>query len=148
MVHLIRLAGLAVLLLSNVFQGALAAEFYSLAEPAVMYDAPSDKGKRLYIIQRYTPVEVVVNLEGWTKVRDAEGSIAWVQKAFLSQTRMVVATTLAQVRQTAETGAPVLFQVDRMVAMELLEAGPPGWARVRHRDGQEGYARIEQLWGL
>lgn len=148
LLSLARNACLSALLAAGGLGNALAGEFFSLAEAAVMYDAPSDKGKPLYVIQRYTPVEAVVNLERWVKVRDSEGSIAWIQKSSLTPTRTVIATTTAQVRQAADANAPVLFQASRHVAMELLEVAPPGWARVRHRDGQEGLVRVEQVWGL
>ncbi len=148
LLSLTRSTWLAALLLAGGSASALAGEFFSLAEAAVMYDAPSDKGKPLYVIQRYTPVEAVVNLERWVKVRDSEGSIAWIKKSSLTPTRTVIATTTAQVRQAADANAPVLFQANRHVALELLEVAPPGWARVRHRDGQEGLVRVEQLWGL
>ncbi len=134
--------------LSGVPLSSQAAEFFSVSEPAVMYDSPSDKGKRTYVALRYTPLEVVVKLDAWVKVRDMDGHINWIQKALLTQTRMVQANTLATVRQSPAATAPVAFQVERLVALELLEANPPGWAKVKHRDGTEGYARLEQLWGL
>ena len=43
---------------------------------AILFDAPSLQGKKLYLIKAQTPVEVVVKLEGWLKVRDAEGTLA------------------------------------------------------------------------
>jgi SH3-like domain-containing protein len=143
-----RKACLAVILVAGFSRPAFAMEFLSLAEAAVMYDVPSDKGKPLYVIQRYTPVEVVVNVKNWVKVRDSDGSIAWIQKSSLTPTRTLIATTLAQVRQAADAAAPIVFQADRHVALELLEVPLPGWARVKHRDGQEGYVRVEQVWGL
>lgn len=142
------MACLAAVLMAGLSHPAFSMEFLSLAEAAVMYDAPSDKGKPLYVIQRYTPVEVVVNVKNWVKVRDSDGSIAWIQKSSLTPTRTVLATTLAQVRQAADPAAPIIFQADRHVALELLEVPLPGWARVKHRDGQEGYVRVEQVWGL
>lgn len=151
MAHFLRSMGPAVALMAGLLALpgiACAADFLSVAEPAVLYDSPSDKGKPLFIVQRYTPVEVVVNLEGWVKVRESEGTVAWVQKSALSPTRMVIATTQAQVRQAADPAAPILYQVDKAVALELLEIAPPGWARVKHRDGQEGLVRVEQVWGL
>ncbi|MDD5297453.1 MAG: SH3 domain-containing protein [Rhodocyclaceae bacterium] len=148
MARLIRLACLAVVLAAGFSRPVLATEFLSLAEAGVMYDAPSDKGKPLYVVQRYTPVEVVVNLERWVKVRDKDGTIAWMPKSSLATTRTVVATVAAQVRQAADASAPVVFQADRHVALELLEVAPPGWARVKHREGPEGFVRVEQVWGL
>ncbi|HNN47030.1 MAG TPA: hypothetical protein PKN34_13335, partial [Azospira sp.] len=52
---------------------ALAIEYRSVDSATTLYDAPSVKGKPLFVIKRFTPVEPVVSLEGWTKVRDAEG---------------------------------------------------------------------------
>lgn len=127
---------------------ALAADYLSLSEAAVMYDAPSVKGKPLFVIQRLTPVEVVVSLEKWAKVRDAEGSIAWIEKRSLSPTRMVLATARIQVHQTPENSAPTLFEAERGVVLELLETAPAGWAKVRHQDGEVGFVAVNHLWGL
>ncbi|MGH8709949.1 MAG: SH3 domain-containing protein, partial [Burkholderiales bacterium] len=62
-----------------------AAEFRSVAEDAaVVYDAPSLKAQKLYLLGRDYPLEVVVVLENWIKVRDANGELAWVEKKSLS----------------------------------------------------------------
>ncbi|HEX9686982.1 MAG TPA: hypothetical protein VGA25_14145, partial [Burkholderiales bacterium] len=46
---------------------AAAAEFRSVAESAaVLYDAPSAKAKKLYVVNLGYPVEVVVVVEGWS----------------------------------------------------------------------------------
>src|SRR3954463_9587813 len=60
-------------------QVAAAVEFRSVGVPAtILYDAPSLKARRLYILNQSYPVEVVVTLEGWYKVRDASGGLALV----------------------------------------------------------------------
>lgn len=129
---------------------AWALDFRSVAEAGVaMFDAPSNKAKPLYIIARGTPVEVVVNLEGWAKVRDASGDLAWVERKSLAEKRMVIVTAkMAEVRAQAEAGAPLVFEADKDVLLEFVEAGPLGWAKVRHRDGQSGFVRANQVWGL
>lgn len=128
---------------------AWALEFRSVAEPAVLYDAPSKQAKRLYAIARYTPVEVVVSVEGWVKVRDASGDIAWIERRQLSDKRMlIVSAAKGEVRRQAEEGAPLAFECDKDVVLELVEAAPPGWAKVKHRDGQTGFVRVTQVWGL
>ena len=54
---------------------AAAADFRTAADAAVvLYDAPSVKARKLYIVNRGYPLEVVVQVEGWIKVRDAAGS--------------------------------------------------------------------------
>ena len=130
-----------------------AADFRSVepasGEAAVLYDAPSSKAKKLYLIRRYTPVEVVVSLEAWVKVRDREGGLSWIAKNELAERRTVQVTAdTAQVRQSADANAPVVFSAAKGVALELVQVGPPGWAQVKHRDGTSGYVRDNQVWGL
>jgi SH3-like domain-containing protein len=129
---------------------ARALEFRSVAEAgAVMYDAPSQKAKPIFVVARGTPVEVVVSLEGWVKVRDAAGDIAWIEKRALGEKRMLIVTAQsAEVRKEADAVSAPVFEADKDVLLELVEAGPPGWARVRHGDGQSGYVRVNQVWGL
>ena len=129
---------------------APAGEFRSIAENATpMYDAPSVKANKLFVASRFYPVEVIVQVDNWTKVRDVAGDLAWVEKKTLSGTRTaVVTTTLADVRQKAEDGAPLAFQARRGVALEIVELGAGPWVKVRHRDGQTGFVRTNQIWGL
>ena len=142
-----RLAGLFAALLAA---PAWALEYRSVAEAgAVTYDAPSQKARPVFVVARGTPVEVVVSIEGWAKVRDAAGDITWIEKRALSDKRMLIVTARsAEVRGQAEAGAPLVFEADRDVVLELVEAGPPGWVRVRHRDGQAGFIRANQVWGF
>jgi SH3-like domain-containing protein len=143
-----RLLLLLVLLVAAPF--AAAAEFRSIADNAVpMYDAPSIKAKPLFVASRYYPVEVIVQLDNWTKVRDVAGDLAWVEKKELSDTRTVVVTAeIADVRDKPEDGAPLVFQARQGVALEIVELGAGLWVKVRHRDGQSGFVRSDQVWGL
>lgn len=129
---------------------ALALDYRSMTEAAPMYDAPSQKATPVFVIARNTPVEVVVSLEGWSKVRDAGGGLAWVEKRLLGERRTVQVTAQrAQVRSEPSASAPLAFEADKDVLLDLVEPVPAaGWARVRHRDGQSGYVRIDQVWGI
>ena len=128
---------------------AAAIEYRSVDSVAVLYDAPSVKGKPLFVIKRFTPVEPVVSLEGWSKVRDADGGLAWIEKKHLSEQRTVLVTAgQAQIRREASDDAPLVFEAQKGVALEFVEPGVAGWAKVRHRDGAAGYVRANQVWGL
>lgn len=141
---------LAVLCLSLFATTAKALEFRSIAAPvAILYDAPSVQGKKLYLIRQFSPVELVVNVEGWSKVRDAEGSLAWVEKKALSDKRMLVVTApRGELRQAPDSLSPVVLETEKWVALEFIETAQPGWAKVRHRDGVFGFIRLTQVWGL
>jgi SH3-like domain-containing protein len=118
------------------------------AAAAVLYDAPSAKARKLFILNQGYPVEVLVTLDAWLKVRDASGELAWVEAKNLSARRMVmVSVPKAAVHQSPDEGAAVLFQVEQDVLLDLVET-TDNWARVKHRDGATGYIRITQVWGL
>ncbi|MGE5027293.1 MAG: SH3 domain-containing protein [Betaproteobacteria bacterium] len=145
----LRFIGLNLLLLLS-FSGAVQALDYRSvgAERAILYDAPSVQAKRLFLVGKYFPVEIVVNLDQWAKVRDSSGELAWIEKKHLVDARMVVVTAArADIRQAADSNAPLAFQAERNVVLELIEPGPAGWLKVRHRDGQTGFIPAGQAWG-
>lgn len=129
---------------------AQALEFRSVASHgAVLFDAPSLKAKKLYVASQGLPVEVLVEQKDWLRVRDQSGELAWLQKAQLSPQRMLqVAVASTEVRKGPEAKAPVAFVASKGLLLELQEAGKQGWAKVKHRDGAQGYIRIETVWGL
>ena len=127
----------------------LALDYRSIAEAAPMFDAPSAKSKPLFVVLAGTPVELVVSLEGWSKVRDSHGDLVWIEKKHLAEKRnVIVRADRAQVRAAAEDKAALVFEAERDVVLELLEAAPGGWAKVKHRDGQSGFLKAPQVWGL
>lgn len=124
--------------------------------PAILYDAPSAKAKPLFVYGRDVPVEVLTSIEGWTKVRDSSGSIGWLSSKVLADKRvLLVRAQMADVRANPDESAPVVFRAEHNVLLDLAESASststtavPGWVKVRHRDGQTGYVRIAQVFGL
>jgi uncharacterized protein YgiM (DUF1202 family) len=139
--------GLAALLLLSAAFPVFPAEYRTTNAAAILYDAPSLKGNRLFVIRAGTPVDLVVTLEGWSKVRDAEGSLTWIEKKYLSEKRtIIVVVPRAAIRQRADDASPLVFEAEKGVSLDLL--GTSGiWANVRHRDGQTGFVRLNQIWG-
>ncbi len=128
---------------------ARAAEFRSVdADVAVLYDAPSKAATPILVVSRYYPLEVIVNLESWAKVRDSAGTLSWIEKQLLSPRRMVLVTApTAAVHAQPADDAPVVFVAAQNVVLELIEIAPDGWLRVRHADGSTGYVRSGLVWG-
>jgi len=126
-----------------------AADFRSVQDnAAVLYDAPSRAATPLFVVQRNYPLEVIVVLESWIKVRDAAGALTWIERKSLGDKRMLLVTApVAEVRARPEEGAAALFSVGRNVVLELLEPAPGGWLRVRYADGTAGFVRAALVWG-
>jgi len=136
---------------------AWGADFLSTADGAtILYDAPSARAKPLFVLGRDTPLEVIVPVEGWTKVRDVGGTIGWIEKRNLAERRsLVVRVPVADVRVNPDEAAALAFRAEHGVLLELAEPATsasttamPGWVKVRHRDGQSGFVRITQVFGL
>lgn len=126
-----------------------AIEYLSLAENAVvMYNAPSIKADKLYVASRNLPVEAVVRVDGWVKIRDSSGSLSWVEQKAVSNKRFVVVIVeQAQIYQDADINSTLVFEAQKDVVLEWINTTTNGWTKVRHRDGQTGYVKITQVWG-
>jgi SH3-like domain-containing protein len=129
---------------------ACAAEFRALGDrPAILYDAPSTRADRLFVASRHYPFEVLVKLDQWTKVRDANGEVAWVENKALGDRQTVAVTVpLADVRAAPNAQAPLVFEAYKQVILEVTEPPADGWVKVRHRDGQAGFIRVAHVWGV
>jgi len=142
---MLRRTFLASILLAGTAAGA--AEFVSVAEPAILYDANSLKAKKLYVATRYLPLQQLVVLENWVKARDAGGKVFWIEKRKLSRKRYVVVTAReAIVRQSWSSSASLAFRAERQLGLEWL-GNVGSWVKVRHRDGSTGFIRNTDVWG-
>jgi len=128
---------------------AAAAEYRSIGErPAILYDAPSTRADRLFIATASYPFEVLVKLDQWTKVRDANGEVAWVENKSLTERPTVVVTVpVADVHAEGNAQSPLVFEAYKQVLLEVLAPAADGWVKVRHRDGQQGFIRVAHVWG-
>ena len=129
--------------------GTHALDYASVADAStVLYDAPSIKARKMFVVSRYMPLEMVVNLKDWVKVRDSSGTLAWVTRSALSNKRFVMVTVaLADVRQAPDSSSALVFQSHQRVALEWLEDNGAGWIKVRHQGGATGYIKATEVWG-
>jgi SH3-like domain-containing protein len=134
--------------LAPAFAPAAAIEYRAVNEnAAILYDGPTTRSTKLFVVNHGYPLEVVVVVEGWVKVRDATGAFAWIEAKQLTDKRTVmVKVPLADVRTKPEDNAPVAFQAQQNVLLEVVGVNG-GWIEVRHRDGGSGYVRAQQVWG-
>lgn len=127
-----------------------ALEFKSIgANPVIMYDAPSNRGGKLYVAPKGMPVEFIFASGAWSRVRDLSGDLSWVESSGLNaRTHLVVRVSNAKIRASADDDANLVFSADKYVLLEAKDPPNGGWIKVRHRDGQSGYVRINEVWGI
>jgi SH3 domain protein len=135
-------------LLLGVSHAANAFDFVSVAEPAILYDANSLQAKKMFVATRYLPLEQVVVLDNWVKVRDSSGKLFWIEKRQLSSKRYVMVTVpLTNARRNPEDSAEIIFKATQQLALEWQGSTGTGWVKVRHADGTMGYVKSADVWG-
>ena len=112
---------------------AHALDYLSLAEAAPAYDAPSAKARPLFVVLAGTPVELVVGLDGWSKVRDSRGELVWIEKKHLTDKRnVIVRVDRAQVRAAAAARLTALWAriADMIREVTSANASHVGWMKI------------------
>jgi len=126
-----------------------AAEFRSVSVPkAVVYDTPSAQGKKVYLLGQGYPLEVIVNLAEWVKVRDQQGGLSWIDAKQLSPKRTLLVVVLADIKPSPDMGVASIGRLEKDVVIDLLEPAKNGWVKVKHRDGLTGFIQTSAVWGL
>lgn len=127
---------------------SIAAEFKNTSMAAIMYDAPSLRGQKLFVAPRGMPVEVVINYGAWSKVRDFAGDLSWIETRQLADRKTILVRNLnAKIYSNADESSAVLFSADKGVLLELIDTNTPGWIKVKHSDGATGYVKLSDVWG-
>jgi SH3-like domain-containing protein len=139
---------LAATLLASLASSVFALEYRSTVRNGViLYDAPQESSTKRFVLSANVPLEILAEQGNWLRVRDRDGTLAWLTKADVSTTRYVQVNRLAEVRKDAAANSALLFKVERNVVIELLQDTRTGWLKIKHRDGAIGYIRIEDVWG-
>ncbi|GGX09801.1 SH3 domain-containing protein [Undibacterium macrobrachii] len=145
-----RLSILVLLGLGSVSTSSFALEFRSVgATPIIMYDAPSARGMKIYVAPAGMPVEIILTSGAWCRVRDMNGDLSWVEaKDLIPRRNLIVKTATARIRVAPEESASMVFSADKNVLLEMAEPAIGAWVKVKHRDGQTGFVRTSEVWGL
>ena len=144
---LIKLGVIAALVLSA--NAAFALEYRSVARHgAVLFEAPGDEAKKLFMASKGMPLELLAEQGDWIRVRDRTGGLAWLKKSEVSAKRTVQVLRGAGIYKAADTKSPLLYRAGKDLLLDLQENTRTGWLKVKHRDGQSGFIRIEEVWGV
>ena len=128
---------------------ALALDFRSIATAkAILYDAPSLQAAKLHILNAGYPVEIIIDLGAWVKVRDVLGSLSWMESNQLSTKRTVLVLTPSAIYVSEDLSSTVVAAIEKDVMLTFVSSGlKNGWVRVKHRDGLIGFMQANTLWG-
>jgi len=105
--------------------------------------------KKVYVLGKHYPVEVIVNLGKWVKIRDHFGKLNWIQGKDLAAKRHgIVLEPKIDIKQLPNKKGAVLATLEKGVIVELMTATSNGWIKVKHVSGIVGYIPATVLWGV
>lgn len=93
------------------------------------------------------PVKVLRVMQGWRLVEDPDGARGWIIARLLTPDRgaLVVGKGLAELRETADSGARVLWRAEPGVVGALGDCDA-GWCEFAV-GARKGWVRVARLWG-
>lgn len=124
--------------------------FVSLASEKV--NARTGPGSRYPIAWQYQrrnlPVEVVAEYEYWRRVRDHDGTEAWVHKNLTSGRRYaLVDGTVRPLLAKADPAAEVVLMAEPGVQARVRRCPNLAWCQVEIA-GEKGWMERRHLWGV
>ena len=127
------------------------AEFRSVAfANTILYEAPSATTKRVYLVGEGYPLEIIVNLGDWLKVRDPYGTLSWAESKNLQSKRtVIVKVDKANIYKDPESKSALVATIEKDVVIELSDPLiANGWIKVRYQQDLDGYIQTSQVWGI
>jgi len=127
------------------------AEFRSVASAkTILYEAPSATTKRVYLVDEGYPLEIIVNLGDWLKVRDPYGTLSWAESKNLQSKRtVIVKADKANIYKDPESKSALVATIEKDVVIELSDPLiANGWIKVRYQQDLDGYIQTSQVWGI
>jgi SH3-like domain-containing protein len=98
-------------------------------------------------VRRGLPVEILATFDIWRKIRDADGTIGWVNQQMLSGRRSIlVAATVRDLRRAPDPTSEIVAQLEPGV-VALVSKCDPAWCEVK-AGGYKGWLKRDEVWGL
>ena len=128
------------------------ADFISVkAKQAVLFEGPSNTTEKMFIVTEGYPLEVLVSLKDWKKVKDHNGKISWIESKFthIERTVLILKDDTVIFNQ-ANAKSHKLANVDKFVVLKLNSPMLVGnWAEVKTQiEGLIGFINSKEVWGL
>jgi len=128
------------------------ADFISVnVKQAVLFEGPSKTTEKMYIVTEGYPLEVLVSLKDWKKVKDHNGKISWIESRHTHNERTVLITKDdAVIFNQANEKSHKLANVEKFVVLKLNSPMLVGnWAQVKTQiEGLIGFVNAREVWGL
>ena len=128
------------------------AEYLSVGvDQSFLHEAPSDSTKKTFIVTKGYPLEVLVSLKEWKKVKDHQGAINWIPSNHLSSKKMVLNfKDNNPIYLEPNESSPTLAFAAENVVLEIVDNKRiDNWIKVYSKLTEvEGFISIENLWGI
>jgi SH3-like domain-containing protein len=128
------------------------ADFISVkVKQAVLFEGPSNTTDKVFIVTEGYPLEVLVSLKDWKKVKDHNGKISWIESKNTHNERTVLITKDdAVIFNEANEESHKLANVEKFVVLKLNSPMLVGnWAQVKTQiEGLIGFINAREVWGL
>ena len=128
------------------------ADFISVkTKQAILFQGPSNVTEKLFIVTEGYPLEVLVSLKDWKKVKDHNGKISWIESKYTHKERTVlILNDDAVIFNQANDKSHKLANVDKFVVLKLNSSMLiDNWAQVKTQiEGLIGFINSEEVWGL
>ena len=128
------------------------ADFISVkVKQAVLFEGPSKTTEKMFIVTEGYPLEVLVSLKDWKKVKDHNGKISWIESKNTHNERTVlILKDDAVIFNQANEKSHKLANVDKFVVLKLNSSMLVGnWAHVKTQiEGLVGFINSREVWGL
>lgn len=143
---------LAILLLFAFIQPVFSAEFIAVkTKKSILYEGPSESTSKEFIVTQSYPLQVLVKLKDWIKVRDHEGKISWIKAKDITRDRTVLTLKNNVILFYKPSYSSVkLADISINVALRLVSPlNADGWIEVKTLSQNiEGFIRVQDVWGF
>ena len=107
---------------------------------------PDTQSDTLWQVEKYYPLLILEEKDGWDRIKDFEGDTGWVHASLLDATpTVIVKVNNANVRTDAGTQYDIAFDANKGTPFRVLEK-KGGWLKVQHADGDEGWIFGALVW--